>query len=155
MNTVISQSDMEMLVKGSKNSVFRTVVADAVSRNFRSMHLLASELICDAVVLNLVLNDTVTPHSADEIVVCLKREHKSFYTTVDSAYRSVDCRFEEYAKTILGENYDIDRAECVRTVNFIVYVLSKDLSREKLNRDEVYIRAYPRADILAGKIPHY
>lgn len=155
MNTVISPIDIDKLIRASKNSAMRTVVADVVSRNFRSTHLLASELICDAVVLNLILNDTISPHSADEIILCIKREYKSFYTTVDSAYRLVEQKFIEYAKRTLGDKCDNAIAECPRNVNFIVYVLSTDLSRAELKPDEIYMRAYTRAEILDGKLPHY
>lgn len=155
MNTSISPIDMKKLIKASKNSVIRTAVADAVSKNFRSLHLLASELICDAVVLNLILNDTVTPSSANEIIVCIKREYKSFYTTVDSAYKAVEAKFAEYAKSVLGDGYETAAAESIRNVNFIVYVISTDLSRKNLSRDEVYIKAYTREEIIDGKIPHY
>lgn len=156
MKTVISEEDLTRLANASINSIFRTKVANYVCSHFRSMHYKSSKLICDCVVLNLVLNDVITPTSANEILLCMHRKNKAIYTTVESAYFPIEDDFIEYAKSVLGEDYSAVRALNMRTTHFIVYVISLDASkRTDLNRDEIYMNAYTYAELAEKKLPHY
>lgn len=155
MNTAIPEKDIMKIIEASENSTLRTIVNGVICRNFRSTHYVASKLICDGVVADLMLNDEITPHSADEIVLCIARKHRSFYVTVENAYSSVSERFLEYAKTVLGDDYDDVCDLKLRTANFVIYVISLDLSRKRLNRDEVYLRAYDYSELMDKKLPHY
>ncbi len=155
MKTDIPERDIVKIINASKDSMLRTAVNGVICRNFRSTHYVASKLICDGVVANLVLNDTITPHSADEIVVCINRRRRSFYVTVENAYSSVSERFSEYAKSVLGDDYyDVCNLK-LRAANFIIYVISLDLSRKKINREEIYLHAYDYSELLSKNLPHY
>lgn len=157
MKTIIDEDTIFRLADASLKSECRAQVSNAVSMYFRSMHYLSSKLICDCVVLNLLLNDKITPKSADEIITCIRRRNKSFYTTVDSAYFPIEDRFEEYAKQILGDKYDIVKAMNMRTTNYIVYVISTDMSENyELYPQEIYHLAYSYQELSAiKKLPHY
>lgn len=157
MKTVISDETLFKLADASVKSSFRTVVAMAVSRHFRSMHYLSSKLICDCVVLNVLLNNEITPDSADEIITCFHRRNKSFYTTVESAFFSIEDTFDEYATTVLADNFDKSLKLNMRTTNYIVYVISKDIKEHcKCDPSEVYHSAYSYAEILEmDEFPHY
>ncbi|MDE7406761.1 MAG: hypothetical protein K2M89_07815 [Clostridiales bacterium] len=157
MRTRIDEDTIFKLAEASVTSVCRAQVANIVSKQFRSMHYLSSMLICDCVTLNLLLNDKITPISADEIITCIRRRNKSFYTTVDSAYFPIEDRFEEYAKTVLGEKYDNVRALNMRTTNYIIYVISVDLSDNyELYPQEIYSLAYSYEELANIKeLPHY
>ena len=143
MKTLFSEEDISRLIAASKKSVFRTYVEAAVTEHFRSMHYLSSMLICDCVVLNLVINDNITPRSADKIITCIRRDHRSLYTTVDSAFTPIENSFDEYARRILGNDYaDIEKLY-MRKTNYIVYVISRDV-KENCNADsnEIYLSDY-------------
>ncbi|MCH5154526.1 MAG: hypothetical protein J1F71_04870 [Clostridiales bacterium] len=156
MKTVIDEDTIFKLAKASVTSVCRAQIASAVSQHFRSVHYLSSKLICDCVALNLLLNDNITPTSADEIIMCIRRRNKSLYTTVDSAYFPIEERFEEYAREILGERYDRIKALNMRTTNYIIYVISVDMSENyELYPQEIYSIAYTFEELVNIKLPHY
>lgn len=156
MKTIIDEDTIFKLAKASVASGCRAQVANVVSKQFRSMHYLSSMLICDCITLNLLLNDKITPTSANEIITCIRRRNKSFYTTVDSAYFPIEDRFEEYAKNILGEEYDAVKALNMRTTNYIIYVISTDLSNNyELYPQEIYSLAYSYQELANIKLPHY
>lgn len=156
MRTRINEDTIFKLAEASVPSACRAQVASVVSKKFRSMHYLSSMLICDCVTLNLLLNDKIAPTSADEIITCIRRRNKSFYTTVDSAYFPIEDRFEEYAKNILGENYNDVKALDMRATNYIVYVISVDMScNYELHPQEIYYLAYSYQELATIKLPHY
>ena len=155
MKTTIPENDIMRIIEASKDSALRTAVNGVISRCFRSPHYVASKLICDGVVANIMLNDEITPHSADEIILCIFRNHRSVHVTVDNAYYSVEERFLDYAKLVLGDDYDEIRNLKLRNTDFIIYVISLDMSRKSLNRDEVYLRAFTYAELMDKKLPHY
>ena len=157
MKTRIDEDTIFKLAKASVTSGCRAQVASVVSKQFRSMHYLSSMLICDCVTLNLLLNDNISPTSADEIITCIRRRNISFYTTVDSAYFPIEDRFEEYAKNTLGEKYDDIKALNMRTTNYIIYIISTDLSENfELYPQEIYSLAYSYHELASMKeLPHY
>lgn len=156
MRTKIDEGTIFKLAEASVASGCRAQVASVVSKQFRSMHYLSSMLICDCVTLNLLLNDKITPTSANEIITCIRRRNKSFYTTVDSAYFPIEDRFEEYAKSTLGEKYDDVKALNMRTTNYIIYVISVDMSDNyELYPQEIYYLAYSYQELANIKLPHY
>ena len=156
MNTKIGEDTLFKLAKASLLSECRAQVAYAISRHFKSIQYLSSKLICDCVTLNLLLNDKITPYSADEIITCIRRRNRSFYTTVDSAYFPIKDRFDEYALEILGEKYNETKALNMRTTNYIVYVLSVDLFNNfDIYPQEIYHLAYSYQELSNIKLPHY
>ncbi len=143
MKSTFSESELTRFIKASADSSLRMFAAEKVSRYFRSMHYLSSKLICDSIVLNLYFNRDITPNSADDIIRGIRRNTRSFYTTVESAFFPIENKFDEYAKTVLGAEYDKVRAMNMRAANYIVYVISLDISRTKtIDRNEIYLRAY-------------
>lgn len=156
MKTIIDENTIFKLADASVKSICRAYVETVVSRNFKSIQYLSSKLICDCVTLNLLLNDSITPTSADEIITCIRRRNKSFYTTVDSAYFPIEDRFEEYAKQILGERYAEIKSLKMRTANYIIFVISTDLSDNyELYPQEIYHLAYSYKELENIKLPHY
>ncbi|MCH5157649.1 MAG: hypothetical protein J1F33_00480 [Clostridiales bacterium] len=156
MKNVVSEDDMNRIIDASFDTMLRTLVAEAVGIRFKSVHYLSSRRIVDAVVLNLALNDKITPSSADEIITTLRRSDKSLYTTVESAFLPIKDKFDMYAQTVLGDNYIEIEKMYMRAINYIVYVISLDLSRDKrINGREVITRAYTYAELIDDKIPHY
>lgn len=156
MRTRINEDAIFKLAEASVKSGCRAQVAGIVSRHFKSVQYLSSKLICDCVTLNLLLNDKITPYSADEIITCIRRRNKSFYTTVDSAYFPIQDRFEEYAKEILAEKYGDIKALDMRTTNYIIYVLSVDLfNNYNTYPEEIYHLAYSYQELSTIKLPHY
>lgn len=142
MKNIIPDELLYKLVDGSKTTPFRAVIDNAVSMRFRSSHYLSSIWLGDCITLDLLLNDKITPHSADGIITSIRRKHRSLYTTVDSAYFPVSDRFDEYSQHILGDKYNSVRALGMRTVNFIVYVISLDLSNaRKFDKYEIIYSA--------------
>ena len=113
----------------------------------------------DAVIVNgenSADGNGITPHSADGILQCLHRANRAFYSSVDNAYFPIEDKFIEYAKSVLGEDYDKVRALDLRTTCFIAYVLSLDFSRRKgLDREEILRKAYSYDEFVNGKLPHY
>ena len=156
MKTKIDENTIFKLAEASLKSGCRAQVAGVVSQHFKSMQYLSSKLICDCVTLNLLLNDKITPYSADEIITCIRRRNRSFYTTVDSAYFPIEGRFEEYAMEILDEKYSEIKALDMRTTNYIVYVLSVDLfDNFDIYPQEIYHLAYSYQELTTIKLPHY
>lgn len=156
MKTVIDEDTIFKLAEASIKSGCRAFVSSVVSMHFRSTHYLSSRLIGDCVTLNLLLNDRITPTSADEIITCIRRRNRSFYTTVDSAYFPIEDRFEEYAKQILGLDYNNIKALNMRTTNYIIYVLSTDLfNNYDMDPKEIYHLAYSYQELNNMKLPHY
>lgn len=156
MRTIIDEETIFKLAKASLKSGCRAFVEGVVSQHFKSVHYMSSNLICDCVLLNLLLNDNITPRSADEIITCIRRRNRSFYTTVDSAYFPIEDRFEEYAKLVLGAKYDEIKSLDMRNTNYIVYVLSTDLfNNYDIYPQEVYHLAYSYDELANIKLPHY
>ncbi|MBD5131708.1 MAG: hypothetical protein HDT28_03830 [Clostridiales bacterium] len=156
MRMRIPEEAIFRLADASRKSLFRSAVAQTVSKNFRSIHYLSSKLICDCVTLNLVLNDEITPKSADEIITCIRRRNISMYTTIDSAFFPIEDKFNEYAKSVLGDNYDEIRALDLRITNYIVYVISLDVkNNNNLDSKEVYLHAYSYEELENIELPHY
>lgn len=156
MKSTVTDDDIRKIIQGSVGTAFRTAAEAAVGMHFRSVHYKSSKLLRDGVVANLVLNDPITPYSADGILMYLHRENRAFYSSVDNSYFPIEDRFIEYAKSVLGDEYENIRALDLRTTNFIVYVLSLDLSRRKnLHRDEILLKAYSYDELLSGKAPGY
>ncbi len=156
MQNTVSEKDMRKIIDASYNTVLRTLVAETVGIRFKSVHYMSSRRVTDAVVLNLALNAEITPVSADEIIMTLARAERSLYTTIDSAYATVKDKFEEYAKFVLGDDYDRIIGLGMRSANFIVYVISVDLQKDpRINGREVITKAYSYAEITDGKTPHY
>lgn len=156
MKTVIDENTIFRLADASVKSICRAYVESAVTRHFKSVQYLSSKLICDCVTLNLLLNDKISPASADEIITCIRRRNKSFYTTVDSAYYPIEDRFNEYAKQILGEKYADIKSLNMRNANYIVFILSTDLyNNYELYPQEIYHLAYSYKDFENIKLPHY
>ncbi len=142
MRSNIPDSLLYKLADGSKNTCFRAQVDRAVSIRFRSVHYLSSISVADCITLNLLLNDKITPYSADTVIASMRRKNRSFYTTTDSAFRAISDRFDEYAKQILGDDRESVLALGMRSVNYIVYVISLDLSANaKLNKNEILYTA--------------
>ncbi len=155
MRQTISDEVLIRLINGSKNSMFRTYVEEAVSIYFRSSQYLASKLIGDCVTLNLLLNDEITPHSADEIIRCVHRQNRAFYTTVEKVFEPIEDRFIGLAKALV-EDFDALLTPDMRKVNLIVYVISLDVSeKHKLDRNDVFMRTFSYEELLKGDLPHY
>lgn len=140
MKTIIPDEILHKIARAARSGTVYACVADTVSRRFRSVHNMSSILVCDCILLNLVLNKKITPNSADGIITSVRRENKSLYTTVDSAYFPVEDRFTDYAKDILGDDYE--KCKNMRTTNFLVYVMSLDIERtHEINRKEALLLA--------------
>ena len=155
MMGTVTNSDINRLIDASYDTVMRTLIAETVGIRFKSVHYMSSRRITDAVMLNFVLNDKITPYSADEIIKMLRHIDKSLYTTVDRAFVPIKDRFDEYAKAVLGDEYGSIENLNMRTINYIVYVISADLSRDRrITGREVINKAYSYAEILDGNIPH-
>ena len=136
MKNTVPDEVLQKIALAARSSTLYAYVADTVSRRFRSVHNMSSVLVSDCVLLNLVLNKDITPTSADKIITSVRRTSRSLYTTVDSAYFPIEDRFTEYAEQILGSDYE--KYKDMRTTNFIVFVMSLDISRtHKINRNEV------------------
>lgn len=156
MSVKVTDDDINRIIAGSVGTAFRTAAEALVGMRFRSVHYKSSNLICDCIVANSVLNDKITPHSADGILQCLHRANRAFYSSVDNAYFPIEDKFIEYAKSVLGEDYDKVRALDLRTTCFIAYVLSLDFSRRKgLDHEEILRKAYSYDEFVNGKLPHY
>ena len=155
MSYSVTMQDIDRILDASYDTVLRTLTAEKVGINFKSVHYMSSRRIIDAVVLNLVLHDKISPTSADDIIKSLRKLDKSLYTTVDSAFASVKENFDAYAKNILGEQFETIEKLNLRAINYIVFVISLDLYNSKrVSGREVINKAYSYAEILDGKIPH-
>ena len=149
MNSDYSDDELYALAVRSRGSVLHSYAAKAVTEHFRSMHYKSSILVCDCVVLCLLLNDDITYSSVNRILTSMRRKNKSLYTTVYNAFIPISESFNEYAKTILNDEYEKIQELNLRTVNYIVYVISQDVKIQyKLDKREVYLRAYNYTELL-------
>lgn len=140
MKTIVPDNILHKIAIAARSSTLYACVADTVSRRFRSVHNMSSVLVCDCILLNIVLNKKITPTSADGIITSVRRENKSLYTTVDSAYFPIEDRFIAYAKDILGEEYE--KCKDMRITNFLVYVMSLEIEKtHEINRKEALLLA--------------
>lgn len=156
MRKNIQDDTLFRLAEASVSSSFRMHVAAIVTKRFKSMHYMSSLLICDCVVLNILLNDQITPTSADEIITAFKRKNKSFYTTVESAYYPIENKFELYASELLNDEYEAIKTLGLRPVNYIVYVISAEVCKmPDLYPQEVYSLAYTYDELLNNELPHF
>lgn len=143
MNDNFTEDLLFRLTNSCKSSALYAYVAEAVTKHFKSMHYLSSTLICDCVLANLAFNEQITPQSADEIITCFRRKHKSLYTTVAEVYKYIADDFDDYAQSILCADYNSVRAINMPTANYIVYVISVDIkSNRKFDRREPFINAF-------------
>lgn len=148
MSIELPDNAIVKLATNSSRSLMYAQVAYAVAVHFRSVHYIASKLICGALIANLLLNDEILPHSADKIITCMRRENKSLYTTVDNCYFAVEERFDSYAREVLASDYDNIKALDLRNTNYIVYVLSLDLKRNlEFEKSEVFYSAFTYDEI--------
>ncbi len=146
--------DMKAIAEKSVGTVFRDAVSRCVGEHFRSDHYSFTRLITDAVVLNVVLNDEITPHSADKIVSYIRSQNRAFYTAVERAYFSVKDEFEKYAAAVL-ENASTPESSGLRPTLFIVYVISLDIAKNAHpDRQEVFLRAFSYERLISGDLPH-
>lgn len=143
------------LLDATEGTLFRLHAETTVGLFFKSTRYRTSKRLVDGIVLNMLLNDEITPKSGDEILTYIQSKTRSFYKSVEHDYKSIEDRFLYYAATIV-DNLDEILALNMRPVNFVVYILSKDISkRVKLDRDEVYSRALSYREIIKNKIPKY
>ena len=103
MRSLIPDCELKRIVDGSRDSDYRIYIDSAVSKHFRNIRIMTSRIVADCVLLNTLLNDEIVVSSADEIIRFAARENRAFYTSVESIYRSVDRRFEVYAKSVVGK----------------------------------------------------
>ena len=155
MKNKVSEADMKRLIDASTGSKFRLQITRCVAERFKSAHYLSSRLIIDCVILNLVLNDKISPDSADEIITTVRRNNKSFYTTVESAFFPIENEFNDYAKDVLGDEFVKIKASMPRPTNFIVDVISLDMSRKNINKKEFILQTYSYRELVENKVPHY
>lgn len=136
------------LATESIRSIVYARVAHTVAKRFRSAHYLSSKIVCGCTLANLVLNDDIEPHSADKIITCIRREYRSLYTTVDNGYAAVEDKFDEYAREVLGSDYDGIKSLDLRNTNYIIYVLSLDLKRNlEFDKSEVFYSVFTYDEI--------
>lgn len=155
MRSQISDEILLKLIDASTGTVFRSCVEQAVSIFFHSVQYKTSKLLADCITLNLLLNDEIAETSADEIVRCVKRANKSFYTSVESAFKSIEDKFIAHAKTVINDYGGLMKKN-LRTVNLLVYVISLYVAKNyRLNRDEIFTRAYSYDELYKTDVPHY
>ncbi|MCH5165234.1 MAG: hypothetical protein J1G01_02405 [Clostridiales bacterium] len=143
MNTEFTEETLFKIAEAAHNSSLWVRAAETVGKHFRSMHYLSSTVICDCVVLNIYFNKNITPFSADKIISTIRRNNKSLYTTVDSAFFPIEDNFDEYAKQVLADTYEQTKALNMRKTNYIVYVISLDLLNNcKIDKREIDVLAY-------------
>lgn len=149
MSLVLPDEAVIKLINGCIGSELYAQAAYIVAAHFRSMHYMSSRLICACTVANLILNDDISPRSADRIVTCARRDNKSLYTTVDNAYKFVETEFCEYAECVLGKaEYSAIKELKLRNANFLVYVLSCDIKRNiKFDKSATLYSAFSYDDI--------
>ena len=69
----VSDDMLLRLTEAARKTYFGARVMQVVSRNFKSVHYLSSNLICDCVAMNILLNDgKVTPTSSDKIITAVR-----------------------------------------------------------------------------------
>lgn len=153
MRSLIPDCELKRIVDGSRNSDYRIYIDSAVSKHFRNIRIMTSRIVADCVLLNTLLNDEIDVSSADEIIRFAARENRAFYTSVESIYRSVDRRFEDYADSVVGKFDRDDTASGI--ARFVIYVLSVDCARNNTaRRDELFRLVYGYDELLKG-VPHY
>lgn len=154
---MVTEDDIFRLAEASRKSTFRMFVDSAVCKHFKSTHYLSSILISDCICLNILLNNGVTPNSADEIITTIRRRNISFYTTVDSAFFPIEDTFDKYAKTVLGDDeYNQVKSLNMRTTNYIVFVISCDiLNGHTTKPTEIYELAYSYNGLRKADYPHF
>lgn len=153
MRSLIPDCELKRIVDGSRDSDYRIYIDSAVSKHFRNIRIMTSRIVADCVLLNTLLNDEIVVSSADEIIRFAARENRAFYTSVESIYRSVDRRFEVYAKSVVGKFDRDDTASGI--ARFVIYVLSVDCARNNpARRDELFRLVYGYDELLKG-VPHY
>ena len=141
------------IVDGAVRTPLYNSIARTVSERFRSIHYMSSILVAQCVLLNLLFNKEITPHSADRAIATMRRRTKSLYSTIDSSYKWIDDRFAEYAKTVLGNDYDATLSLALRNTEFIVYVISRDVAnRCAINKNEIIYATLGYADIAKYKL---
>lgn len=152
----VTDTDIFKMIDAAPQTSLWTLAAELVSKHFRSMQYLASRIICNAVTLDLVLNKSITPHSSDEIITCMRRRTRSLYTTVNAVFFPNEDKFEEYAQSVLGNKYDEIKALGLRTTNYIVHVISTDITNNySFSAQEVLLKTYSYDDICENGVPQY
>lgn len=136
------------IADGAVRTTLYQAIARKVSERFRSIHYMSSTLVTQCVLLNLLFNDEILPHSASRVLTIMRRRTKSLYSTVDSSYKCIEVKFAEYAKTVLGDEYDYICSLDLRSAEFIVYVISRDIaSGPRIDRKEALYAALCYADL--------
>ncbi len=154
MSENYTDEDIARIAEASKETVLRTVVYQKVAQNFKSSHYVSSKILCDCIVLNIILNRTVTPSSSDKIITSVKRIHASLFSSINSAYKTVEDKFDVYARCVLADDYNKIISLKLNTVSFLVYVISFDIIKNcKINRGEVLHRAYTYEEFMEEKVP--
>lgn len=155
MNYKVSPDVMTRLVDASEGSILRSHVDITVATLFKSTRYLTSGRLVDGIVLTLLLNDEINPDSVDEALAFIQSKTRSFYTSVEREYGFIKDKFLEYAATVV-ENIDDILALDMRTVNFVAFILAKDVMQKcTLNRDEIYMRAFTYSELLEIDLPHF
>ncbi len=133
---------MLRLADASEGTMFRLKIESEVGRHFKSTRYVTVKRLVDGIVLNLMLNEQITPQSANEALACVQSRTRSFYLSVERDYYILKDDFLKYAATVV-DNLDEILALDMRAVNFVTYILSLDISRRhKLNREEVFMRTF-------------
>ncbi len=157
MKAQISDETLLKLSDAAVGTAFRSYVERAVSILFRSAQYMTSRLLTDCVTLNILLNDKITETSADEIIRCIKRANKSFYTSVESAFIAIEDKFDSHARSVV-KDYDKLKNSEMRLANLIVYAISLYTVNEygdRLNDNEIFMQAYGYAEYNPNELPRY
>ena len=153
MRSVIPDAVFKRIIDGSRDSDYRIYIDSAVSAHFRNIRVMTSKTVADCVMLNTLLNDESDESSADEIIRYAARENRALYTSVESIFRSIDDKFDEYARTVV-EKLDRERSASGIT-RFVIYVLSVDCARNNpARRADLFRHIFGYDELLKG-IPHY
>lgn len=153
MKYKVAPEILSRLLDATEGSLFRLHVETSVGLFFKSTRYLTSRRLVDGIVLNLLLNDDITPNSGDEVLTFVQSKTRSFYLSVEHEYMLIKEKFLEYAATVVDNLNDILDLN-MRAVNFIVYILSKDISQKvSLDRDEIYLRAFSYRELFENKLP--
>lgn len=152
MNVLVSLKEADSLIAATYGTALRIVASETVGRRFKSVHYKSSRLICDCVCLNILLNrNGITPDSADKILTYVRKTNKAFYSNTESAYKSIRDEFDMYARGVLQANYAETISLDMRITNFIVYVISLDISRRyEFNFDEIFMKAYSYSNLMGA-----
>ncbi len=150
MKRSISPDEIENFIDSTYGTALRIIVSQTVGRHFKSVHYKSSKLICDCVCLNLLFNrNRITPKSADKIITSIRKTDKAFYSNVENVYKTMGDEFGDYAKTVLKSDYSAVISLDMRIPNFIVYVISRDVSDNfVINYDEVFMKAFSYKNLM-------